>query len=1081
MEATGNPSQTTYTTSDTNTALQPSLAAVNGVNGVATTANSGTVNDNMSQQSFPAVDPFEADDAMSEDAPLTQHASPARAAAATTSAAAATATTTTSARGRGRGRWTRSKSKVAKPAQPKAPAGRGRRQKVYDSIKAQAAHERTQELKQTFSSLMKLVKPVVQEIAERSINELIEDPSAFQKVPEYENIQNFLRERRDDTIKKCDLRLQYELAMAENVYQHQCEKAIEAYNIKLAEACEERYGQLLLKLDMLEYLYDTNLPVDLPALPDERYLVKNISQEEADSQGIFYQTRDGVEVPFPGDTISDLMAKPQTLPLEASKRKAEGQPEGQPAPKMAATAKDDDAVPQMARHPAGLLGAVEALPETAAASPDSSAEVVEPAEEAAAEPSDDQPRTSGAETPLDGPELPLPRAVTDPDEFGVRLIARRPTRMDVPNNRIMVPNLFDWDDLDIGFRDSSNCAQKGATKQRRGKYLGKPGSNYMFIDRRVGIWDSTLAAGEFDEELVKKHNLHPTLGIFLPNSVNEQEPPKPLVTGWKPVVFVPPSGKPIHTSRSVHPAMMDKMVQKVEDRFEVAQLLRKFCQKDGISPEEIAPDPELVEPIRRELLLARGLDPDQLVQREPSSSAAPSSAIPARAEEEETASFAQFADDALRAAAAIEEEEEAVPARTQPSRPYDAIRDVFTDNLPARKASPPTVQDAPAVAAIDTSALSWLADAALLPEAVAPKPAMVEPLHYDQAPPDGLLRAGDYDQPDHPRPLEYPQPEPAHFIRPNDLPVPNESVRANDFLRTALNPPPAAYLSPAVPPIQQYPAAPVVPAPGPGPAPTQPSQSATGRTPFSSTGTAKGLPALRPVRSLLNDTPQLPEPQSSPALQHGSMVVTNTGAYFPPAPSRSYHNGYSFQEPMQPMQTVMPQQPLTGPLQGPPIAGQPLASATPRQMSPYSVSPPPYRQTAHPALGPAPAAPAAAPPPILPQGAQQQPAVSAPSSSTRSRPGSSSAPSAANPPTSKYRKLEPAPTPPHRLAYSNGQELRTVPFDYREAIKDYTPVEAPPRHGPTQIRGWTHNNIRKARPTSSKGDASANANSDEPA
>jgi hypothetical protein len=68
------------------------------------------------------------------------------------------------------------------------------------------------------------------------------------------------------------------------------------------------------------------------------------------------------------------------------------------------------------------------------------------------------------------------------------------------------------------------------------------------------------------------------------------------------------------------------------------------------------------------------------------------------------------------------------------------------------------------------------------------------------------------------------------------------------------------------------------------------------------------------------------------------------------------------------------------------------------------------------------------------------------------------------------------------MSYSgNGQELRTVQFDYREAIKDYTPVEAPPRHGPTQIRGWTHNNIRKpSRPTTSPIKPDAGTHPDDP-
>jgi hypothetical protein len=818
----------------------------------------------------------------------------------------------------------------------------------------------------------------------------------------------------------------------------------------------------------------------LPALPDERYLFKEISQEDADWQGVFYQVEDGVEVPHSGKTISELMVKPQTSPLEV-KRKADGQPEGQPAQKTAAAAKGDDAVAQMPRHPAGLLGAAEAIEESAATTPDSTsnppspAPAPEPAEEAG-QGRAEQPVASGAETPEDGPELPIPRGATSPDEFGVRLISRRPTRMDIPNNRIMVPNLFEWDDLDIGFRDSTNCAKKGATKQRRGKYLGKPGSNYMFIDRRVGIWDSTMAAGELDEELVKKHKLHPTLGIPLPDSVNEWEPPKPTVSGWKPVVFVPPSGDPIHASRTIEAARMDKEAEEVEVRMKVAQLVRSFREQEDIPGEEVAPDPELVESNRAEILVARGIDPAQAAAPQPEPSPpAPEPVV------EDTTAFAQFADDALQAAATIEAEEEAArmapPKRTQPSRPYDAIRDVFTETPAARQPSPPP-QEPPAPVALDTSGLSRLADIALQPETAVPQPTVVESAHYTQPPPPpphAPLRPGDYEQPqaEYSRPYEYPPPpEPTRMSWQDAPPPPAEPARSNDFLRTALNPQPATP-PPPMPPVQEYPGVPLAPAPGP--VPTQAPQATAGRTPFSSTAGAKALPALRPMRSLLSEPPAYPEPQGSPAMHHSNMVATNSGAFYPPAASRPFHNAYSLQEPVPPMQPIMPQQPLPpNPLPAPPLAGPAMGPAPLRRMS----TPPPY----HPAHGPPHLGPAPGPPPIhfQPQGPTQPPplAPAAPSTNPipRSRPGSSSASTTPQPlassatsasasasSASKYRKLEPAPTPPHRLSYAgNGQELRTVPFDPRGSIKDYPAVEAPPKHGPTHIRGWTHNNIRKA-------------------
>jgi hypothetical protein len=176
----------------------------------------------MSQQSFLAVDLPEVDDAASEDAPLAQRASPAR---------ATTTTTAGGGRGRGRGRWSRAKPKIAKPAQPKAASGRGRRQKVYDSAKAQAAHERSLELKQAFSTLIKVVKPAVQEIGDRAINELLEDPTAYEKVPEFSAAQDFLRERHEDTLRLCDAHLETGLKMAEKVYHAQCEAEHQSYNV----------------------------------------------------------------------------------------------------------------------------------------------------------------------------------------------------------------------------------------------------------------------------------------------------------------------------------------------------------------------------------------------------------------------------------------------------------------------------------------------------------------------------------------------------------------------------------------------------------------------------------------------------------------------------------------------------------------------------------------------------------------------------------------------------------------------------------------------------------------------------------
>jgi hypothetical protein len=215
--------QSTYTSRTDCVRADPTATGINGRSRHHQHSNNTSHYINtMSHHNLLTSDIPEMDDAASMDTPLSNPAGPTR------------ASTTTSGRGRGRGRWARVKNaRVTKTAQPRASAGRGRRQKVYDSLKIQAAHERAQELKQAFAAVGKLVKPAVQEIADRSINELLEDPAAFEMVPEYATTKTFLRKRRDDTIKLEDVRLKHRLAMIEHVYKAECQKAHEAYTVSV--------------------------------------------------------------------------------------------------------------------------------------------------------------------------------------------------------------------------------------------------------------------------------------------------------------------------------------------------------------------------------------------------------------------------------------------------------------------------------------------------------------------------------------------------------------------------------------------------------------------------------------------------------------------------------------------------------------------------------------------------------------------------------------------------------------------------------------------------------------------------------
>lgn len=115
------------------------------------------------------------------------------------------------AKGRGRGRGpAKSKAKITKPT------GRGRRQKVFESIKVQAVHERLGEIKSAWTSLARLVKPALEELADRSLKKLSEEPTAHEDVPEAAACHNFLDQRLTDTLNQAGRQFEADVKMESN-------------------------------------------------------------------------------------------------------------------------------------------------------------------------------------------------------------------------------------------------------------------------------------------------------------------------------------------------------------------------------------------------------------------------------------------------------------------------------------------------------------------------------------------------------------------------------------------------------------------------------------------------------------------------------------------------------------------------------------------------------------------------------------------------------------------------------------------------------------------------------------------------
>ena len=101
---------------------------------------------------------------------------------------------------------------------------------MYDSARCQAAHERMQELKSAYATVAKAVKPVAQELVDQSLNELASNPDLFKQVPEYEEIQAFLKERLADAKDAIDKERDVESNMLRHLYASQQEITHNEYN-----------------------------------------------------------------------------------------------------------------------------------------------------------------------------------------------------------------------------------------------------------------------------------------------------------------------------------------------------------------------------------------------------------------------------------------------------------------------------------------------------------------------------------------------------------------------------------------------------------------------------------------------------------------------------------------------------------------------------------------------------------------------------------------------------------------------------------------------------------------------------------
>lgn len=109
---------------------------------------------------------------------------------------------------------------------------RGRAKSFTDS-RVQAAYERQRDLKATYQAVAHAIKPALQELAERSIEEALKEPDFFKTVPEYKPLVRQLQSKFDGRLAQHHRRLECDLNLAKATYDAELYVAEREFQVRL--------------------------------------------------------------------------------------------------------------------------------------------------------------------------------------------------------------------------------------------------------------------------------------------------------------------------------------------------------------------------------------------------------------------------------------------------------------------------------------------------------------------------------------------------------------------------------------------------------------------------------------------------------------------------------------------------------------------------------------------------------------------------------------------------------------------------------------------------------------------------------
>lgn len=111
------------------------------------------------------------------------------------------------------------------------------RAKTFTDSRVQAAYERQRDLKATYQAVAHALKPALQELAERNVDELMQNPDRHREAQEHYPVIRQLQRNLEAKLTEHQKRRDMDLALAKSLYEADQYVATQEFHVSLSPYC----------------------------------------------------------------------------------------------------------------------------------------------------------------------------------------------------------------------------------------------------------------------------------------------------------------------------------------------------------------------------------------------------------------------------------------------------------------------------------------------------------------------------------------------------------------------------------------------------------------------------------------------------------------------------------------------------------------------------------------------------------------------------------------------------------------------------------------------------------------------------